>query len=284
MTTDAVLCDVKPAHIPIKVGGGELICRKTGKLVGYVKRPDKTRHLVTIHDVRVVPEMGVNVLGGRCFVRKGCLVTKNKTHLDIVSDNGRGVGVLRAYPCELSALFFVDMVLGGMNGMRGAISTPTTSLSFPVSSQQPPTSRSRNAALHAGPAKLASRKTTPEGKFSSFTVNHGLPLQSRKHFQQGAEATRGGETASLGTAVAQVTRSGDAASAPAPLRHPVSGRCASEEKATPCAKPLQDATRSSAGAKLRADLGLQGPAVSSAHAPVASGSKSTPGGGASPRC
>ena len=63
-----------------------------------------------------------------CEKRVSCDQKQNTMILDIVNDDGRGVGVLRAYPCQFSALFFVDMVVDGMGGVSGAVYTNNFSI------------------------------------------------------------------------------------------------------------------------------------------------------------
>ena len=106
VVTAKVLSNVRPANIKVKVGGGVLTCLQIGDLIIRVPSPDGSKNSITLHDARVLPTFGINIIPECVFYRRGCAVTKCVPHLDIVKDGGRGAGVLRAKLDARTELFF----------------------------------------------------------------------------------------------------------------------------------------------------------------------------------
>ncbi len=99
--------NLRQVDIELKVGGGKVRCTQLGDLPITVPLPQNRQGNITLKDVRIVPNFGINIISEPLFMRKKCTITKTDKHTDI--DNYKGQPVLRAAADPASGLHFVKV-------------------------------------------------------------------------------------------------------------------------------------------------------------------------------
>ena len=75
--------DVVDCHINIKVGGGVLVCKKTGKRRIYIESGP-----VVLTGVRIIPNFGVDVLAENRLLALGCKIVKHHLLMEVLKPDG----------------------------------------------------------------------------------------------------------------------------------------------------------------------------------------------------
>ena len=94
--------DIVDCHIRIKVGGGVLICKKTGKRRIYIESGP-----VVLTEVRIMPNFGVDVIAENRLLALGCKILKHHLMMQVSKPNGKELfNIRRQRP---AGLFFLPV-------------------------------------------------------------------------------------------------------------------------------------------------------------------------------
>ena len=89
--------DTVDCHINIKVGGGVLVCKKTGKRRIYIESGP-----VVLTGVRIIPNFGVDVLAENRLLALGCKIVKHHLLMEVLKPDGNELfNIRRQRPADL---------------------------------------------------------------------------------------------------------------------------------------------------------------------------------------
>ena len=118
--------DIVDCNIKIKVGGGVLICRKTGKRRIYIESGP-----VVLTEVRIIPNFGVDVLAENRLLALGCKILKHYLMMQVSKPNGKELfNIRRQRPADLFFLPVSSIPLDEKVGHDSLPKSPKTTGAF----------------------------------------------------------------------------------------------------------------------------------------------------------